>query len=312
MARSGSKDADIFKSYSSLSKTGLNTLTEFRDVYRHKTSDISGTVAKVVETCEEMERISAAEYGRRLVDMDVLEVGAGQQMLRLKYFGRRNRVVSLDYDVIIQGFTLSEYWRSLRRNGARRTLKTLLRKLSGIDRAYLNNLSERIGAIPKRMDIVQGDAHDMPWPDCSFDFIYSFSVFEHLQDPTKCLAEVVRLLRPGGILFISTHLYTSNNGAHDPRTFIDRHQIPPVWAHLREAYSDSVRPNAYCNKWSMQQWLSLFSSYCPDVSLIPQASEDWLREELVPLRSAGELADYSDAELLTTDLWAVWQKPDMD
>jgi ubiquinone/menaquinone biosynthesis C-methylase UbiE len=48
----------------------------------------------------------------------------------------------------------------------------------------------------------------LPFPDESFDIVYSANVLEHTQDPAKVLMESVRVLRPGGLLHmeIPNHL----------------------------------------------------------------------------------------------------------
>lgn len=44
------------------------------------------------------------------------------------------------------------------------------------------------------------DAHHLPFPDASFDGIFLIDVLHHLADPKQFLAEVARVLRPGGRL----------------------------------------------------------------------------------------------------------------
>ena len=41
-------------------------------------------------------------------------------------------------------------------------------------------------------------------PSCSFDFVIMFQVIEHIRDDFKMVKEIVRVLRPGGKLIIST------------------------------------------------------------------------------------------------------------
>ncbi len=81
------------------------------------------------------------------------------------------------------------------------------------------------------------DATHLPFPDKSFDHVLSFDLLEHVENQKKALAEMVRVLKPGGSLLaytINSHQgYTWNflldkigvdvyqNVAHDPRLFLD-------------------------------------------------------------------------------------------
>jgi ubiquinone/menaquinone biosynthesis C-methylase UbiE len=49
-----------------------------------------------------------------------------------------------------------------------------------------------------------GSALEIPFPDNSFDVVASFEVFEHLSDWKKFLSEIKRVLKPEGIVYIST------------------------------------------------------------------------------------------------------------
>jgi SAM-dependent methyltransferase len=299
------------KSYASLRRNFLDTLSESWHIYRHKADDVSGAVAFMVAASNKMESLAGQRLGLRLEGKNLLEIGAGQQMLRLKYFSAKSHATAVDYDVVTQGLDPAAYWKVLRRNGAKRFVKTALRKMAGIDRAYWRELEKYAGPkVYEKQRIVQGDAHALPWPEASFDFVYSFSVFEHLQDPAKCLQEVARVLKPGGGFCISTHMYTSESGAHDPRTFTSHRSGLAYWAHLRPAHQKEVKPNAYCNQWRLSQWEEVFRKQCPGVSFEYMRNEgDHLDTELSRLRSQGELKEYSDQELLTVDLWALWKKP---
>jgi SAM-dependent methyltransferase len=42
-------------------------------------------------------------------------------------------------------------------------------------------------------------------PDASFDLVLCTQVLEHVEDPRQSLAEIARVLRPGGFAFVTTH-----------------------------------------------------------------------------------------------------------
>jgi len=47
------------------------------------------------------------------------------------------------------------------------------------------------------------DLHSLPFPDSSFKFAISYSVFEHLQCPIRAAQELYRVLEPGGRAFLA-------------------------------------------------------------------------------------------------------------
>lgn len=48
-----------------------------------------------------------------------------------------------------------------------------------------------------------GDAYALPFPDASFDAVFSNAVLLHLGDPVRALREMRRVLRPGGVAGIA-------------------------------------------------------------------------------------------------------------
>jgi ubiquinone/menaquinone biosynthesis C-methylase UbiE len=60
-------------------------------------------------------------------------------------------------------------------------------------------------------DVVQGSATDLPFDDASFDLTFSFKVLSHIPEIEKALAEMARVLRPGG------HLVAEFYNAHSIR-----------------------------------------------------------------------------------------------
>jgi SAM-dependent methyltransferase len=59
----------------------------------------------------------------------------------------------------------------------------------------------------------------LPFEDAEFDLVFSFNTFEHVCDPDACLREILRLLRPAGIVHLSFGpLYCSAWGLHAYRS----------------------------------------------------------------------------------------------
>lgn len=62
--------------------------------------------------------------------------------------------------------------------------------------------------------IVNAVGEALPFPDQSFDIVYSTNVLEHTQDPAQVLREAVRVLKPGGTLQIICPNYLSYFDGH--------------------------------------------------------------------------------------------------
>jgi SAM-dependent methyltransferase len=55
-----------------------------------------------------------------------------------------------------------------------------------------------LGSRGLRAQLAQGSVYELPYPDAHFDLVVCFSVFEHLSEYPRALAEVARVLSPGG------------------------------------------------------------------------------------------------------------------
>jgi ubiquinone/menaquinone biosynthesis C-methylase UbiE len=58
-------------------------------------------------------------------------------------------------------------------------------------------------------DLRLGDAASLPWPDASFDVVYSHGVLHHTPDIQQCVREAHRVLRPGGLFVLSVYRFWS-------------------------------------------------------------------------------------------------------
>ena len=64
------------------------------------------------------------------------------------------------------------------------------------------------------------DIQDLPFADGSYDMVFASHVLEHVSDDHRAIAEIRRVLRPGGIAVLSVPLVgetTVEYGAPDPR-----------------------------------------------------------------------------------------------
>lgn len=55
------------------------------------------------------------------------------------------------------------------------------------------------------LDVTRGSATDLPFADASFDVACSFKVLPHVRDIHRALAEMTRVVRPGGSLVIELY-----------------------------------------------------------------------------------------------------------
>lgn len=95
---------------------------------------------------------------------------------------------------------------------------------------------------------VVGVGTALPFQDATFDAVLSIAVLEHVRDPFRCAAEIVRVLKPGGTLFCNVpflsplHAYPHHyfNMTHqglralfEPAMVIHRHEVSetdlPIW-----------------------------------------------------------------------------------
>lgn len=109
----------------------------------------------------------------------------------------------------------------------------------------------------------------LPFEEASFDFIFSFNSFEHFNDPGRCFAELTRLTRPGGIVYLSFGpIYASAWGLHAASSF----KMPfPQYLFSKEflqrklqqtgvydlgKHSDSLQP---LNAWTVKEFCELWN-----------------------------------------------------
>ena len=76
------------------------------------------------------------------------------------------------------------------------------RRVIGLD--YDESAVAHVRARYPRVDMRHGNLAELPLPDGSVDVVVNFQVIEHLWDQPQFVAECLRVLRPGGLLLMST------------------------------------------------------------------------------------------------------------
>lgn len=80
-------------------------------------------------------------------------------------------------------------------------------RVHGIDLTPRHNelATRRFALSGMAADLRLGDAESLPWPDASFDVVYSFGVIHHTPGTERCVAEMRRVLRPGGVAIVAVY-----------------------------------------------------------------------------------------------------------
>jgi 2-polyprenyl-6-hydroxyphenyl methylase/3-demethylubiquinone-9 3-methyltransferase len=109
---------------------------------------------------------------------------------------------------------------------------------------------------------VQGDAHALPLAEGAADVVVAGEVLEHVTDLERVVAEIARVLRPGGIVVVDTindtwwsrlALVTVGEhvpggpprGIHDPKLFVRPERLKRLFArHGVQLAVRGLRPSA--------------------------------------------------------------------
>ncbi|TXI80506.1 MAG: class I SAM-dependent methyltransferase [Crocinitomicaceae bacterium] len=112
---------------------------------------------------------------------------------------------------------------------------------------------------------VLGVGETLPFKDNSFDAVISLTVLEHVKDPWRCVAEILRVLKPGGEIICCVpflqpfhgypHHYYNMTGQglknlFGDRVTVNRHEVPaslfPIWSlnWILNSWCDGLSPES--------------------------------------------------------------------
>ena len=121
-------------------------------------------------------------------------------------------------------------------------------------------------------DIRQADARRLPFPDASFDFVYSWGVLHHSPDLRQSIAEMMRVLKPGGgfgVMLYHRHSFLYGytirfveGFLHNENRFLDPQE-------LANRYTDGAREEGNPHTWPITKSESrrMFGPYSQDLKL---------------------------------------------
>ena len=183
--------------------------------------------------------------------------------------------------------------------------------VAGIDIAenLIDRARQRAAAEGSQIDFRVGDAQDLPYPDASFDIVFSVFGAMFAPDQSKAAREMLRVCRPGGRIVMANWMPEGFGvdffGAHA------RHAPPPEglasplrWGTeegVRELLGDGVREiefrknSGYAYYRSVDHALDLFRTYFgPTIraySVVGEQGADALRDDLAAVFEKHNTAD---------------------
>jgi len=80
-----------------------------------------------------------------------------------------------------------------------------------VDRGSMDATSQALRAFSLPGIVLQCDATSLDFPDGTFDVVYSFGVLHHIPEAGKAVAEIHRVLKPGGELLVMLYNRASIN-----------------------------------------------------------------------------------------------------
>jgi SAM-dependent methyltransferase len=147
----------------------------------------------------------------------------------------------------------------------------------------------------------------LPFAANTFEMVTSIAAFEHFLNMPMVVAELVRILRPGGIGWVLIHVFTSPSGGHNVAlSEVPLRHLPKgidAWDHLR---SRRLPFHVPLNEWRIDQYLAEFSKHFEILKHYCAMREG---EEFLTPEIRQELSSYTQDELTCGAYVIVARKP---
>jgi SAM-dependent methyltransferase len=103
------------------------------------------------------------------------------------------------------------------------------------------------------------DAHDIPFDDATFDGVVAQAVLEHVVDPHRCVAEIHRVLRQGGLVYAETPFMQQVHMGRFDFTRFTHSGHRRLFRHFEEIAGGAICGPGMALAWSYQYFLLSFA-----------------------------------------------------
>lgn len=157
-----------------------------------------------------------------------------------------------DYLFAVEGFA---WWRSF---AERQPGRVEFPSVSSFPSA-----SDLLASIDYRSSV---SSDSLPFASGTFDLVYSIAALEHVPEPERTVAEIARVLAPGGLAIHEIDL--KHHGSEDPLRFLEfsdeewRRRATPYGTDLslRTILDGGFSGEVFCNRLRSADWKRLFES----------------------------------------------------
>lgn len=101
-------------------------------------------------------------------------------------------------------------------------------KLTGVEfsSAMLKLARERSTSLSREIDLREGDAQQLDFPDATFDTVVCTFSLCAIPDERKAVAEMRRVLKPGGLLLLADHVRSASRLARGVQRLLEVVTVP--------------------------------------------------------------------------------------
>lgn len=119
-------------------------------------------------------------------------------------------------------------------------------KITGLDisKSFVEIAQKNAAAAGVQVAFRQGNASGMPFGKDSFDFIFCQAAFKNFSEPVQAIAEMYRVLRPGGVAVIADMRHDASQADIDAE--VEKMHLGPVnkWM-VRWTFENMLLKSAY-------------------------------------------------------------------